>query len=121
MFNLSQQTKQSYFPILLMIRTTLLLSQINIDMERIPFVDTDEHVGVIRATQGNLPHIHNKIVSHRKSLGAILSAGLARRHRANPLASIRAERIFGAPTLFSGMCALTLQKSETDILGSHVK
>ena len=90
-------------------------------MERIPFVDTAEHVGVTRAIQGNLPHIHKKIVSHRKALCAILSAGLARRHRANPLASLRAERIFGAPVLFSGMCALILQKSETDILESHVK
>ena len=98
-----------------------ILSPININMERIPFVETAEHVGVIRATQGNLPHIHKKIVSHRKSLGAILSAGLARRHRANPLASIRAERIFATPVLFSGMAALILKKSETDILTSHVK
>ena len=98
-----------------------ILSPININMERIPFVETAEHVGVMRATQGNLPHIHKKIVSHRKSLGAILSAGLARRHRANPLASIRAERIFATPVLFSGMAALILKKSETDILTSHVK
>ena len=90
-------------------------------MTRIPFVDIAEHVGVIRCTQGNLPHIHKKLVSYKKSLGAILFSGLSRRHRANPLASIRAERIFAAPILFSGMSSLNLNKSESDILASHVK
>ena len=103
------------------IKYVKLISPLHIDMTRIPFVDSAEHVGVMRSTHGNLPHIHKKIVSHKKSLGAILFSGLSRRHRSNPLASIRAERIFGAPVLFSGMSSLILSKSESDIIASHVK
>ena len=76
---------------------------------------------MIRATQGNLPQIQKKIVCHRKSHGVKSSAGLAMRHRANPLPSIGAEKIFDAPILFSGMCALTFKKSETDILTFNEK
>ena len=98
-----------------------MVNPIHIEDTRIPFVDSAEHVGVIRSTLGNLAHIHQRLVSHKKSLGAILFTGMSRRHRANPLASIRAEKIFGAPTLFSGMASLILNKGETDILSHHVK
>ena len=47
--------------------------------------------------------------------------GMAKRHRANPLASLRAETIFSTPVLYSGMASLLLTKSEIDILSRHVK
>ena len=47
--------------------------------------------------------------------------GLSRRHRANPLSSIRAENIYGSPVLFSGLATLILNKVETDTISLHVK
>ena len=78
-------------------------------------------MGVLRSVAGNLPHIHQRIVSHKKALASILSLGLSRRHRANPLSSLCAETIFGTPVLFSGVATLILQKAEVDILAHHVK
>ena len=46
--------------------------------------------------------------------------GMAKRHRANQLASLRAEAIFSKPVLYSGMASLLLSKSEADILAKHV-
>ena len=46
---------------------------------------------------------------------------MSRRHRANPIASLKAESIFGSPVLFSGMAALILTKSEIEVLSQHVK
>ena len=87
----------------------------------IPFATTAEHVGVLRSVNGNLPHIHQRMVSHKRALAKILSMGMAKRHRANPLASLRAECIFAAPVLYSGIASLLISKSESDILSSHVK
>ena len=50
-----------------------LISPVHIDTTRIPFVNVAEHVGVIRSTKGNLPHIHKKLVSNKKSLGLFSS------------------------------------------------
>ena len=97
------------------------ISPIHIGNDKIPFVENAEHVGVIRSVTGNLPHLHQRLVNHRKALHGILFAGMSRRHRANPLSSIRADRIFGTPVLFSGLATLILKKSEIDILNSHVK
>ena len=98
-----------------------LLSPIHIGNTVIPFVDSAEHVGILRSVSGNLPHLHQRIVNHKKALASILHIGMTRRHRANPLASLRAERIFGAPVLFSGLAALILNRSEVDIVAQHVK
>ena len=87
----------------------------------IPFVDTAEHVGVLRSVSGNLPHIHQRIVKHRKALASVLFTGMSRRHRASPLASLQTERIFGSPVLFSGLATLILTKPETDIIAQHVQ
>ena len=46
---------------------------------------------------------------------------MSRRHRANPLASLRAEKIFGTHVLFSGLASLILKQSEVDIISYHVK
>ena len=98
-----------------------LITPIHIGDTTIPFVDTAEHVGILRSVSGNLPHIHQRIVKHKKALASILFTGMARRHRASPLASLQAERIFGSPVLFSGMAALILNKSEVEIIAQHVK
>jgi hypothetical protein len=98
-----------------------LLSPLHMGDVPIEFVDTAEHVGVLRAVSGNLPHVHQRIVSHRGSLAKILSMGMSRRHRANPIAALRAENIFATPILFSGMASLFITKAESDILALHVK
>ena len=46
---------------------------------------------------------------------------MARRHRANPLASLRANTIFGIPVLFSGLASLILNKQEIETIHKHVK
>ena len=93
-----------------------MLSPVHIGETPIPFVQTAEHVGVLRAVSDNLPHIHQRISYHKKALGQILSMGMARKHRANPIASLRAEVIFATPVLYSGMASLLLSRSEKDIL-----
>ena len=98
-----------------------LVSPIHMGSTDIKFVNTAEHVGIIRSTSGNLPHIQQRIASHKKNLGSILYAGMSRRHRANPLSSLRAEKTFCLPVLFSGIGALILTKPEKDILSFYVK
>ena len=96
-------------------------SPIIIDENFINFVNTAEHVGIMRSVSGNQPHILKRITSHKKALNAVLSSGLARRHRANPAASLRTEKLHGLPVLLSGVGALTLLKSEIDTLSHHYK
>ena len=98
-----------------------LLSPLHIGKTTIPFASTAEHVGILRSVTGNLPHIHQRIVKHKRSLAGILCMGLSKRHRANPIAALRAESIFSTPILFSGMASLYLTKSESDMLAQHVK
>ena len=98
-----------------------LLSSIHIGETTIPFTESAEHVGIIRSVNGNLPHLHQRMVSHKRALNGIMFSGMARRHRANPLACIRAERIFASPVLFSGLASLILTKPETDVIAHHVK
>ena len=98
-----------------------LVNPVHIGTTTIPFVDSAEHVGVIRSVSGNLPHIHQRLVKHRKALASILFTGMSRRHRASPLASLRAERIFGTPVLFSGLASLILNNSEVEIVAHKVK
>ena len=98
-----------------------MLSTIHIGETIIPFSDSAEHVGITRSVHGNLPHIHQRLVSHKRALNGILFTGMSRRHRANPLAGIRAEKIFGSPVLFSGLASLILSKPEIDVIAHHVK
>ena len=98
-----------------------LVSPIQLGSTNIKFVNIAEHVGIMRSTSGNLPHIQQRIASHKKSLGSILYSGLSRRHRANPLSSLKAEKTFCSPVLFSGVGALILTKPERDVLSSYVK
>ena len=121
----SSKTKlQVYTPSNLSVPQVNLLknsAQLQIDGSSIEFVDMAEHVGVIRSIDGNLPHILNRMTSHNRALHGILSAGLARGHRGNPAASLRAEKIYGLPVFLSGTSALNLKPSEISILNQHYK
>ena len=76
-----------------------LLSPLCIGDTQIEFATEAEHVGVLRSLSGNLPHLHQRIVNHKKALGQILRMGMSRRHRANPIAALRAEQVFATPVL----------------------
>ena len=98
-----------------------LVSPVNINGTEVEFVDTAEHVGVLRNTTSNLPNLFNRISAHRKALNAVLHTGIARHHRGNPVASLRVERLHGMPVLLSGLGALLLLKTELDMVDHHLK
>ena len=103
------------------VKYSRLLSPLHIGKDVIPFSSTAEHVGVLRSTGGNLPHILNRISSHKRALGQILRMGMSRQHRANPIAVLRAETVFTTPVLMSGVASLLLSKTEADTLFLHIK
>ena len=98
-----------------------LTSQIMIENTQIKFSDTAEHVGIVRSSSSNLPHILDRIASHRKSLFAVLPAGLARRHNANQAAALSVHNTFSLPVLLSGVAALSLSTGEYNVLDKHFK
>ena len=94
---------------------------IKINDQEIPFSDRAEHVGVVRSPEGNIPHILDRILAHKKKLGALLFTGIARSHRGNLAASVKIEKLYGMPVLFSGVASLVLLKSEIQIIDQHYK
>ena len=94
---------------------------IEIDGKEIKFSSVAEHVGILRSSDGNLPNLMNRIACHKKSLGATLSVGLARNHRASPLVGLRVEQMYATPVLLSGLASLVLSESELSLLDSHFK
>ena len=96
-----------------------LLNPIKIDNIPVKFCSEVEHVGIVRNVDGNLPNLLNRITCHKKSLGALLSAGMARGHHGNPAASLHVHQLYGTPVLFSGLAALVLTKAEIGILDAH--
>ena len=96
-----------------------LSNPVKISNVPVEFCAEVEHVGVIRNISGNMPNILNRIASHKRSLGALLSAGLARGHRSNPAASLRVHRVYGTPVLFSGLACTFLTKTEIKLIDSH--
>ena len=97
------------------------INPIKIDGHPIKFVQTADHVGVVRSADGNLPHIISRISSHKKALGATMSAGIAQNHRANPTASLKAHQVYASTVLMSGMASLHLNTAEVKIIDQHVK
>ena len=87
----------------------------------IEIVSSTEHVGIIRSSDGNLPHILKRMSSHNKALHSIMSAGLARNHRGNPAAALKVEQLYGVPVLLSGTAALVLKTSEEELIDKHLK
>ena len=98
-----------------------MISPLRIGDTTIEFTTAAEHVGVIRAVTSNFPHVHQRILCHKRALAKILSMGMSRRHRANPIAALRAESIFASPILFSGMASLLLTQAEITTIAQHVK
>ena len=96
-------------------------NSIKIDGKVIPFSDSAEHVGVVRDTSGNGPAIFARFSAHRKALGAVLHQGLAKGHRANPCFSLKIERLYATPVLFSGLGALILTGKETESIENHYR
>ena len=94
-------------------------NSITIDNVEIKFSSQAEHVGVIRSTDGNLPNVLHRIAEHKKALGAVMSAGLARGHSGSPAAALRVHQLHCLPVLFSGLASLVLNKAETRLIDSH--
>ena len=92
-----------------------------IDNHNIDFSEQAEHVGVIRAKDGNMPHILGRISAHRKALRSILSAGIAQNTRVNPVVALRLESVYGLSVLLSGVGCLALSGVEIATIDKHVK
>ena len=104
------------------IRYAELINPISIAGDKIPFVSSAEHVGIVRSTTGgNMPHILERISAHRKAIMSVLHCGLARGHHGNPTAGLRVEKIYGAPVLLSGVAALVLKAQELAALHAHYR
>ena len=88
---------------------------------KLQYKNTAVHVGIIRATTGNLPNILDRIVAHKRAVAAVLHIGAARNHRGNPIAGLKLERVYGFPVLMSGLGALILKKSELAAINKHHK
>ena len=54
-------------------------------------------------------------------MAAVIHSGAAKNHRANPAASLRLEKMYGAPVLMSGLGSLILTKSEISHITKHHK
>ena len=87
----------------------------------IKLVNVTEHVGVLRSTDGNLPHLLQRFTSHTRAIYSVLHAGLARNHRGNPAASLRVEQLYGVPVLLSGTASLVLMQAEYKLIDSRYK
>ena len=83
-----------------------MVSPITINNIPIEFSSSAEHVGIIRSSEGNLPHLLGRISSHRKALFSVIPAGLSKRNNANPSATLRVEKTFALPVLISGVASL---------------
>jgi hypothetical protein len=79
-----------------------LTNPVTIDDTSVKFVDEAEHVGVLRSTAVNMPHILQRITSHKNDLGTVCSAGMARGQRRNPAASLRVHQLHASSFLRSG-------------------
>ena len=89
--------------------------------KKVDFTSQAEHVGVVRSPAGNLPHLLGRICAHKKSKGALLSSGVARRHRGNVAASLKLHSMYSLPVLLSGVSSLILSSSEVNIVDTHYR
>ena len=98
-----------------------LVNTITVNDTPVKFVSEAEHVGVLRSSAGNLPNLPERIASHKKALGAVSSAGLARSHRGNPAASLRVHQLYATPVLVSGLASLVHTEAELKVIDTHYK
>ena len=104
-----------------LVKYSQLVNAVKIDETTVQFVSEAEHVGVIRTSQSNMPNMLARIASHKKALGSIIPAGMARSHRGNPSASLRIHQLYATPVLLSGLSSLCLTDSELKVLDCHYK
>ena len=105
----------------LMVDYAKKINPIYLNNEQIKFVETAEHVGILRSSTGNHLTILARIISHKKALAAVLHTGMARGHRGNPAASLRVEQLYALPVLLSGLGPLVLSKMEVTFIEQHHK
>ena len=105
----------------LLVEYSKIISPISINGIPIQFSDSAEHVGVVRSVHGNRPNILGRLSAHRNAVFALLNAGLARAHRANPAASLRVERLYGIPVLLSGLATMVLAPPELAVIIGNFK
>ena len=98
-----------------------LYNPISIDNHEIGFSEHAEHVGIIRSNEGNMPHIINRICTHRKALRATLSSGISQKSRTNPLVGLKLQNMYGTPVLLSGVACLALTSPEISAIDKHLK
>ena len=67
-----------------------------------------------------MPHIIDRIAAHKRAIAAILHTGAARQHNAMPSSSLKIERLYGSPVLFSGIATLVLNKKELNALSPSI-
>jgi hypothetical protein len=96
-------------------------SILNISGHPVQFETEAEHVGIVRSTTGNLPHLLSRFAAHRSSLFKVLPVGAGKGHRGNPAACINAHQTYCYPVLFSGIPSLVLTNSEINILDQFFK
>ena len=94
---------------------------ISIDGEKINFVETAEHVGILRSSSGNSVTILTRITAHKNALRAVLFSGMARGHRGNPAASLHVDQVYGVPVLLSGLGPLVFSKPDLSLVNQHHK
>ena len=94
---------------------------INLDSKEVSFVDSAEHVGMVRSTAGNNLTIMTRIIAHRKALAGVIHTGMARGHRGNPAASLRVELLHCTPVFLSGLAPLVLTKKDETLVDLHHK
>ena len=105
----------------LLVEYAKIISPISINGSFINFSESAEHVGVVRSIHGNRPNILARLSAHRSAVFALLNAGLARAHKANPAASLRVERLYGIPVLLSGLATMVLSPTELGIIIANFK
>ena len=97
------------------------ITTISVDGEDILPSSQASHVGFVRSVLGNEANIVARLSSHRGAVYGLLSAGMAKGHRANPAASLRVETVFGIPVLLSGLASLVLSAKEENLIAQHYK
>jgi len=85
-------------------------TQLSVDDHDICPSSQATHVGLVRCSDGNGPHISGRLTDHRRAVYAVLHAGLEKGHRAN-----------AAPVLLSGLASLVLTSKEEKILDKYYK
>ena len=104
-----------------LVKYAKLTNPVTISGAPVECVEEAEHVGVLRSTDGNMPHILQRVSSHKKVLATICSAGMGKGHRGNAAASLRVHLLHATPVLLSGLATLVLSKAEISILDKHYK